>query len=236
MTNILHRTIQRLIGTKPLTGLTRCCDATIYKSKSKKYGVKLSHINDEPKPFVYNVEINSTRDDAGNVSSTKTVTTTSFTNDLHDVDENEQSGRIFIVHGHDEAMLHNVARVVEKLGLEPIILREQPDSGFTIIEKFEEYTDVSYAIVLLSPDDVGRSKSDETLHSRPRQNVLFELGFFVGRLTRKHVMALHRVQHDFEMLSDYKGVLFVPYNDGWKMKLVKELRHCGIEVDANRIV
>lgn len=65
------------------------------------------------------------------------------------------SNRIFIVHGHDETMKHSVARTVEKLGFEPIILHEKPNNGRTIIEKFTDYSDVSFAIVLLSPDDVA---------------------------------------------------------------------------------
>ncbi len=66
-----------------------------------------------------------------------------------------KSTSIFIVHGHDNAMKLDVARMLSKLGLEPIILHEQPDSGQTIIEKFERHSDVDFAIILLSPDDMA---------------------------------------------------------------------------------
>lgn len=59
--------------------------------------------------------------------------------------------RIFVVHGHDEAALQSVARFLEKVELEPIVLKEQPDRGLTIIEKFVEYAGMArFAIVLLT--------------------------------------------------------------------------------------
>ena len=53
-----------------------------------------------------------------------------------------------------------VARTLEKLGLDAIILHEQPNLGKTIIEKFSDHADVSFAVVLLSPDDMGYSQKD----------------------------------------------------------------------------
>jgi len=151
-----------------------------------------------------------------------------------------KSGKIFIVHGHDEAMRESVARAVTKLNLEPIILHEKPSKGRTIIEKFSEYGDVGFSVVLLSPDDVGCSKggSPEGLRPRARQNVIFELGYFLGRLGREHVLALYRQEPEFELPSDYSGVLFVPYDSGgrWQFDLVKELKSAGYEVDANKLL
>ena len=54
-------------------------------------------------------------------------------------------------------MRESVARVLTTLGLEPVILHEQPDKGRTIIEKFYEHSDVGFAVVLMSPDDEGYS-------------------------------------------------------------------------------
>jgi Predicted nucleotide-binding protein containing TIR-like domain len=65
------------------------------------------------------------------------------------------SRRVFLVHGHDEGVRETVARFLEKLDLECVILHEQPNKGRTIIEKFEAYSDVSFAVVLLTPDDQG---------------------------------------------------------------------------------
>jgi hypothetical protein len=93
-----------------------------------------------------------------------------------------QSNRVFVVHGHDDAALQRLARFLEKLGLIATVLREQPDQGRTIIEKFEDFArDVGFAVVLLTPDDVGGSASATQPEARARQNVVFELGFFAGQ-------------------------------------------------------
>ena len=97
-------------------------------------------------------------------------------------------------------MKEAVARTLEKLGLEPIILHEQENLGKTIIEKFESCSEnVSFAIVLLSPDDLGykKDKPPESAMFRARQNVILELGYFMGKLGRKNVVALHRRWNKF---------------------------------------
>lgn len=151
-----------------------------------------------------------------------------------------KSNRIFIVHGKDEGMKQSVARTVEKLGLEPIILHEKPNEGRTVIEKFTDYSDVQFAIVLLSPDDFGCSREEGYKKGkfRARQNVILELGFFLGKLGRKNVVPIYRESENFEMPSDYNGVVYTPFdsNEQWKFKLVKELRTCHYEVDANKII
>jgi len=145
--------------------------------------------------------------------------------------------RVFIVHGHDDAAKEVMARFVERLGLEPVILHEQPNSGNTIIEKLLAHVDVDFTVVLLTPDDVGSLVSDPTsLKSRARQNVVFEFGLFVGSLGRKKVCALHK--GDVELPSDYHGVLYVPMDDagGWKLLLAREMRHAGLDIDMNKAV
>jgi len=152
----------------------------------------------------------------------------------------KSSKNIFIVHGHNEEMKQSVARVIEKLDLKPIILHEQPNQGLTIIEKFEEYSDVSFAVVLLSPDDLAypRDLSPEEAQFRARQNVIFELGFFVGRLGRSHVFILYGKSENFEIPIDYTGVLYTPFDDSdkWQLDLVKELKACGYDIDANKLL
>lgn len=142
---------------------------------------------------------------------------------------------VFIVHGHDEAVLQTVARFVEKLRLNPIILHEQPNRGRTIIEKFEGHSAVGFAVVLLTPDDVGGVDATQ-LRWRARQNVILELGFFCGSLGRSRVCALHK--GDIELPSDFDGVLYVPFDDagGWKAKLAKELAVAGLDVDLAKVV
>jgi predicted nucleotide-binding protein len=148
---------------------------------------------------------------------------------------------VFVVHGHDHGVKETVARFLSKLGLNPIILHEQADEGRTIIEKFEKYADVSFAVAVFSGDDLGVAKReisenasvDRFVHPRARQNVVFEFGYFVGTLGRKNVVAI--VESGVETPSDYSGVLYIPFDaaDGWRLRLVKELKAAGLEVDAN---
>jgi predicted nucleotide-binding protein len=145
-----------------------------------------------------------------------------------------QSRKVFLVHGHDNSMKESVARFFERLDFEPIILHEQASCGDTIIEKFERHADVSYAVVLLSPDDIGAAKSNaDDLQQRARQNVVLELGYFVGRLGRARVCPL--VRGTLEVPSDFHGVVYIPFEgEAWKIHLVKELKYLGFEVDANK--
>ncbi len=144
---------------------------------------------------------------------------------------------VFIVHGHDDGAKQTVARMIDRLGLSPIILDEQPQAGRTIIEKFEEHAgEVGFAIVLLTPDDVGAKAGDaENLILRARQNVIFELGFFVGRLGRGRVCALYK--HGVEIPSDYYGVGYVEMDGygGWRLKVADELQSAGFAVDKNNL-
>jgi predicted nucleotide-binding protein len=143
---------------------------------------------------------------------------------------------VFVVHGHDIEIKEQVARFLEKLGLNPIILHEKANSGLTIIEKFEKYSNVNYAIVLITPDDIGNSIGQtEKLNLRARQNVIFELGYFFGRLGRSNVCAL--VKGSVEKPSDYDGILYIAHeNEGaWKVLVAKELKAAGLEFDSNKI-
>ena len=154
--------------------------------------------------------------------------------------ENEQinTNEVFIVHGRDEGAKNAVGGFIKKLDLVPVILHEQANQGRTIIEKFEEHAKVGFAIALLTPDDVGALKGNESnLKPKPRarQNVIFEFGYFIGKIGRKRVCAL--VQGDVEKPSDYDGVLYIPLDDsgGWKIELIKELKAAGFDVDANQV-
>lgn len=137
---------------------------------------------------------------------------------------------VFVVHGHDQAMQQTVARFLEKLQLKPIILSEQASKGRTIIEKFEDHSSVRFAVVLLSPDDTGAAK-DETPKPRARQNVILELGYFIGALGRENVCALHK--GGVELPSDLHGVIWVPYEGDWQLALIRELKAAGIDIDLS---
>lgn len=144
---------------------------------------------------------------------------------------------VFLVHGSDDAAKNTVARFLERLNLDVTILHEQPDKGRTVIEKFEASASVGYAVVLLTADDVGAARTSPTdLQPRARQNVVLELGYFLGTLGRTHVCALR--EEGVEIPSDLSGVLYVPFDaaGAWKLRLAKEIKAAGIELDLNRVV
>lgn len=147
------------------------------------------------------------------------------------------SDKVFVVHGHDNAAKESVARLIGQLELEPIILHEKPNKGRTIIEKFVDYTDVGFAVVILTGDDRGGEKSEsvDSYQDRARQNVILELGFFLGKLGRDRVCALY--QDGVEIPSDYDGVLFVPLDGAgaWRYQLAKEMKAAGLDVDLNKL-
>ncbi|RRD00473.1 TIR domain-containing protein [Amphritea balenae] len=145
------------------------------------------------------------------------------------------SRRIFIVHGHDDGARETVARFLERIGLEPIILHEQANQGRTIIEKVVANSDVGFAVVLLTPDDEGCVKGG-TPEPRARQNVLLELGYFIGHLGRDKVCALKR--GTLEIPSDFAGIVWetMDTNGGWKQALARELEAAGHGIDWNKVM
>lgn len=152
--------------------------------------------------------------------------------------EEKNSQKVFIVHGHDERAKVAVARFVEKLALDAVILDEQPSEGLTIIEKFEKHAGrADFAIVLITPDDVGASiEKKNDLKLRARQNVIFELGYFFHALGRRGVCALYK--EGVELPSDIYGVIYVLMDefDAWQLTLVREMKQAGLSVDANKLL
>lgn len=143
------------------------------------------------------------------------------------------SRKVFIVHGHDDPSKESTARFLERLGLQAIILHEQPSAGRTIIEKFETYSeDIAFAVVLLTPDDRGGEAAEKSsLNPRARQNVIMELGYFIGRLGRTRVCAIHK--GGVELPSDYQGVLYIEMDasGAWKTKLAQELVQAKVPIE-----
>lgn len=140
--------------------------------------------------------------------------------------------KVFIVHGHDSAMKHEVARFIELLGLEAIILDEQVNRGQTIIEKIEENASVCFAVVLYSPCDVG-GKDKDNLEPRARQNVVFEHGFMIGKLGRDKVCAI--IKGTIEKPTDIAGIVYIQMEGDWKLQLARELKNARLDVDLNRL-
>ena len=147
------------------------------------------------------------------------------------------SKQVFVVHGRDHGTLAEVKQVLSQLGLEPVILQDLPNQGRTIIEKFEDYAQVGFAVVICTPDDEGKlAQGGREPQPRVRQNVVFEWGYFIGKLRREKVCAL--IKGGVEIHSDYDGVLYVEMgdNESWKVQLARELKGAGYDVDANKLL
>ena len=148
------------------------------------------------------------------------------------------SNKVFIVHGRDHGTRDMVARFIQQIELEPVILQEQPNQGLTIIEKFERHAQAGFAVVLFTPDDIGAVRDNvETPQFRARQNVIFELGYLIRHLGRDRVAVIYKGDEgDIEIPSDYSGVLYTQMDDGggWRFELIREMKSAGLDVDANK--
>lgn len=144
--------------------------------------------------------------------------------------------KIFVVHGHDDYSKEMVARFLEKNDFEAIILHEKASGGRTIIEKIEAHSDVGFAVILLTPDDVGKAKNEDELQSRARQNVILELGYFMGKLGRNKVCAFK--SDKLEIPTDFSGVIWNPLDSigAWKYTLLKELKEAGYDLDGSKLL
>ena len=154
--------------------------------------------------------------------------------------------KVFVVYGHNDALRVEVSRTIEQLGLIPIVLQEQEDFGNTIIEKFETHaSDIGFAVVLLTADDIGVSRKDLAKEKndykaeykpRARQNVIFEMGYFIGKLDRAHVFEL--LEEGIETPGDLDGALYtmVDSEGVWKYKLAKRLKALGYVITIDNIL
>lgn len=154
-------------------------------------------------------------------------------------EEKDLSNRVFVVHGHGKAELYRVKETLTVLGLKPVVLHEQPSGGKTIIEKLVEYSDVGFAVVIMTADDMGGSLEEVEhgdLAPRARQNVVMELGFFTGKLSRSRVCVLKDA--DVRPPSDILGVVYttIDENGAWRLNLAQELANAGYDIDLNKLI
>lgn len=141
---------------------------------------------------------------------------------------------IFIVHGHDDTAKTFVHHFLNQLtGQDAAILHEQGNSGQSLIEKLEKAAaKASFAVIILTADDLGKAKDDKDLEPRGRQNVVFEMGYFMAHLGRDNVAILQAT--DVTEPGDVRGMLYIPFNsftNDWKGKLAGELEDAGIQVN-----
>lgn len=139
--------------------------------------------------------------------------------------------KAFIVHGHNAELKQEVARMLEKQNITAIILSEQVNGGTTIIEKIEKYSDIDVAICLFTADDIGRGEKEQENNKRARQNVVFETGYFMGKLGRQNIIIL--ADSGIEIPSDLSGIVYTD-NAHWQIEVLKELRSMGFDIDMNK--
>jgi predicted nucleotide-binding protein len=151
---------------------------------------------------------------------------------------NARSKKIFVVHGHDETAKASLEVFLHEIGLEPIVLHRQADEGLTIIEKFEKHSDVGYAFILLTPDEIAYLRDDENKpdierrkEARARPNVIFEFGYFVGKLGRSRVCCLYT--GEVSLPSDVNGMIYKKFNTSIEevaYGITKDLKASGYEI------
>lgn len=144
--------------------------------------------------------------------------------------EKFNKNQVFIVHGHDEHAKNDIKAYVNSKGLEPIILHLQASGGRTIIEKIDHYSNVGFGIVLYTECDVGAKRDSLAYKWRARQNVVFEHGYLIAKLSRERVAAL--VKGSVETPNDISGVVYVSMDaaGSWKEELDSELRNAGYSI------
>ena len=148
--------------------------------------------------------------------------------------------RILVVCGKDDEMKQAITNALTKLWLVPVVMCEEPSQGRKIVERFQDYSDVSFAVVLLSPDESVFVKDEPPTKRklRPRQDVVFELGFLLGKLGRGNVLVFQRECQNFDGPTDFEGMKVTAFDDrdSWKLALIRELTNCGYNVDVDRIL
>ena len=131
--------------------------------------------------------------------------------------------RVFVVHGRDEKARTAVVSFLESVGLEGIVLHDQPNMGRHLLTKFiDEAALVTFAVVLMTDDDVGSAKGGQLL-PRARQNVILELGYFIAHLGQPRVCAL--ISPGLETPSDFDGIVYIKMSADkrWQTELLREL-------------
>jgi predicted nucleotide-binding protein len=149
-----------------------------------------------------------------------------------------EGNKVFIVHGRDDGAKANLETFIREIGLDPIVLHRQADGGLTVIEKFEKHSDVGYAFILLTPDELAylgsessKPEEDRAVERRARPNVIFEWGYFVGKLGRPRVCCI--LTGDVDLPSDMSGLVTKRYQTsveevGWA--IIKDLKSAGYKV------
>ena len=147
--------------------------------------------------------------------------------------------KVFIVHGHDDALINEVKTFLLSQSIDPIILREQHDASITIIEKLERYTkdpSIEFGIILYTPDDEGKATGETKYNFRARQNVVFEHGLLIGMYGRERVISLVKKESHIEMPGDVNGVIYTDHSSGdWRLSVAHMLDKSGYKINYRKI-
>ncbi|MCG7323432.1 nucleotide-binding protein [Arsenicicoccus bolidensis] len=144
---------------------------------------------------------------------------------------------IFLVHGHDLARREIVRRFLETVTRrDVVVLADQPNRGQDVLGKLLTHAlQAAFAVVLLTPDDAGCPQGAAEPLPRARQNVVFELGMFIGILGRERVAALN--EPSVEIPTDFSGVAYIAIEgEAWQIELARELKAAGIAVSLDRVI
>jgi predicted nucleotide-binding protein len=170
--------------------------------------------------FIAREATSPTQDSEGHSESSRTVGARESSN--------RSPNRVFVVHGQNHSARSAIVSFLSSVGLDGIVLHDQPNMGRHLLTKFiEEAELVTFAIVLMTDDDVGALKGAE-LAPRARQNVILELGYFLSHLGQQRVCAL--ITPGLETPSDFDGIVYIRMDKGgqWKAELKRELRAAGM--------
>lgn len=159
---------------------------------------------------------------------------------LHGKEDKKYNRKVFVVYGHDKVARTQLEAMLRRWDLEPLILDQLPSSGQTIIEKLEEFTSqVSFGIVLATPDDIGYDRNNASSQKfRVRQNVVLELGMLLARIGRSKVAILLSQAEEMEAPSDIQGLIYIPFKDNveeTKLSLAKEMQSNGYILDISKL-
>jgi len=149
--------------------------------------------------------------------------------------DSRHPNRVFVVHGRNEAARSAVVGHLRALGLEPIVLHDQPNMGRHLLTKFiQEAELVTFAVVVMTDDDVGGVTETE-LAPRARQNVILELGYFIAHLGQERVCAL--ITPGLETPSDFDGIVYIRMDDRdrWRQELVRELHAAEMPIATDAV-
>jgi predicted nucleotide-binding protein len=149
----------------------------------------------------------------------------------------ERGSAAFLVHGRDDGAGRSVAQFLDEIALDVIVMHEETEGGLRIVEKFERYANVPFAVIVVTGDDLGRPKDAPEEDAKPRaiQDVIIEMGYFVGKLGRSNVFVL--LEDGIEAPSNYLGVRPIPFSSGgsWRASLARELTNAGARIDLRAL-